>query len=534
MSWNNSYSQRATDQRAYNEWLDLCKRIEDTTALGTNESDEQKEARKDKLKSDFSAFCKYYFPDFIDSDFGWFHKKAAKEIQENKDLTIVLEWAREHAKSIFADVFVPLWLYAKGEVSGMVVVSNTYDKAKTLLGDIQAQFVANLRFINDYGELAKMGDWQEGNFTTTEGAGFWAFGRGQSPRGIRKGAKRPNYCVIDDIDDDEIVHNEVRVDKALDWVLKSLYPALPLHGKRVVWAGNRIHRKSILAKYVGDYEPGAPKREGIHHIKVYAVENPKTHGKADFINGRPAWKERYTLEQLKKRASEIGTLNFNAEYQHEHLVKGRNFKPEWRHWYKTPPLSHFDYFIVYGDSSLGSAKTSDFKSVTFLGLLNPRYKHPYTFHVLDVFCRQTTNNELVRYYFDLYKTYEGTPQYMIEANKLQKHAAWKLLKQDFEAEEQKRGFIFPIRPDERDKVKKEVRIESLIAVFERGLVSWAAEKRGSHDFETAWEQFLAYPEGHDDAPDSFEGAYYYANRKISKGNFKPRRGSYKNDSDRAW
>ena len=98
----------AQDRRAYNEWLDLCKRIEDTTALGAFETDEVKEKRKKHLQTDFVAFCKYYFQDFMDSDFGWFHKKAIAEIEKDRTVKIVLEWAREHAKSIFADVFVGL------------------------------------------------------------------------------------------------------------------------------------------------------------------------------------------------------------------------------------------------------------------------------------------------------------------------------------------------------------------------------------------------------------------------------------------
>jgi hypothetical protein len=522
-----------SEKVAMQEWQDLCERINHSTELGLNETDDQRQKRKVRLQTNFQDFCKYYFPDFIDSDFGWFHKKAIKTLEQNKDVIMVLEWAREHAKSIFADVFTPMYLYANGEMSGMVIVSASFDKAKGLLGDLQAQFTSNQRWINDYGELAKMGDWQDGSFSSSDGIGFWAFGRGQSPRGIRKGAKRPNYCVIDDIDDSEIVHNETRVDKALGWVLKDLYNALPLHGKRIVWAGNRIHRKSILAKYVGDYDAGLTVNETITHIKVYAVENPKNHNKADFANGVPAWKERYTLAQLDKRRREIGTMNFNAEFQHEHLVSGKHFKPEWWHYMKTPPLSHFDFIVNYTDSSMGAAKTSDYKASITIGALNPKYNYPFKYHVLDTFVRQCTNNLLVKYLFDLYARYGDTVEFWVEANKLQKHSSWKLLKQDFDAEAKKRNIVdWQPRGDSRDKPKKEMRIESLIGIFERGLVSWAIERRSSPDFQNAAEQFWAYPEGHDDEPDAFEGAYEKIKIRQRSSGHKQRLGKYVTNNKR--
>jgi hypothetical protein len=521
----------AADRRAYAEWLDLCKRIEDTTALGAFETPEQKDSRKKRLQGDFVAFCKYYFADFIDADFGWFHKKAIAEIEKDKTIKIVLEWPREHAKSIFADVFTAMYLYARGEVDGLLLISNTFDKAKVLLGDLQAQFVSNVRFINDYGDQAKNGSWTEGNFMTTEGVGFWAMGRGQSARGIRRASKRPNICFFDDMDDDSIIHNETLVDKALDWALKSVYPAMSLKGFRAIWLGNRIAKRSILAKYVGDYEIGKPIREGIVHIKVFAIENPRTHAKADFNNGRPAWKERYTLEQLKAMSDAIGRSNFGAEYMHEHLTKGKLFKPEWQYWFKTPPLKHFDGIVTYGDSSLG--EKSDYKAVFTLGIFNLKYGYPYKFHVLDVFCQQTTSKLFVNHFFEMYERYRELSEYWIESNALQKHGAWKLLKQDFEAEEKIRGYVLPIRPDDTKKANKEARIEAEVGIFERGIVSWAEEKRGKKDFDIAWEQFTLFPEGkNDDAPDAFVGAKDKVQKRQGHANFRPRTGRYQTSDER--
>jgi hypothetical protein len=521
------------EKLALNEWYALCERIENTTGLSIIESESDKINRIKRLKNNFEEFCKYYFGNFIDCNFGWFHKKAAKEITQNKDIIAVLEWPREHAKSVFGIVFMPIYLYARGECDGMIVISSTNDKAKTLLGDLQAQFVANQRLKEDFGNLVNHGDWQNGEFSLTTGEGFWAVGRGQSPRGLRKGQKRPNCAGFDDVDDDELCQNETRVDKTVAWAKKSVYPALPLKGKRIWWMGNRIARKSVLAKIVGDYDAGLEVDKGILHIKVYALENSKSHAKADFATGVPAWKERYTKADFELRRKEMGTLFFNAEYMHEHLVSGKHFKPEWWHYMKTPPLSHFDCIVNYTDSSMGAAKTSDYKASITLGALNPKYNYPYKYHVLDNFCRQCTNNLLVKYLFDLHDKYGASCEFWVEANKLQKHSSWKLLKQDFDAEAKKRNIVdWQPRGDERDKPKKEMRIESLIGLFERGLISWALEKRSSTDFQTGAEQFWAYPEGHDDEPDAFEGAMEKIQKKQRGSGVTNRMGKYVTNNNR--
>ena len=62
--------------------------------------------------------------------------------------------------------------------------------------------------------------------------------------------------------------------------------------------GNRIHKKSVLAHIVGDVEEGDPEKPKIMHLKVYALENPKTHEMDLSEKGVPAWKERYTREEL--------------------------------------------------------------------------------------------------------------------------------------------------------------------------------------------------------------------------------------------
>lgn len=508
------------DKRAYQDWVDLCDRIRSATAFEDNESELQRQNRMTRLRSNFAAFCQYYFPNLLTDPFGWFHIKAAKAITDDPNIFCILEWPREHAKSVFADILLPMFLYARGELTGMVIASANEDKAVTLLSDIQAQFEANQRWRSDYRDKVSLGDWQAGNFSTNDGVGFWAFGRGQSPRGIRKMANRPNYAVVDDIDDKVIVRNDQRVREAVDWVMEDLYGALSINGARLVIAGNRIHQKSILAHLVGDVEPTDPKRAGITHIKVFAFEDKKHH-KASPENGTPAWKERYTAAALMEKMERMGYRSSRREFFHEHIEEGLVFRNEWIAWRKPLPFSHYTDIEVYCDPSFKNTKMSDYKAIVMVGKAGTRID------VLRAWVRQASIASMVAVFYDLYDEFGSHARYSMEANFLQD-----LLMDEFSTTAEARGYSVPVRADKRSKPDKYTRIENLSPLFERGVIGFNENERSNPDMQTLVQQILAFPFGHDDAPDALEGGVFLLQSRDRSTNFRPRTGRYKNQSDR--
>lgn len=509
---------QASERREYQEYLQLCERIRSATPLPNNETEVQKRERVARLRGDFASFCKYYFPDYMDADFGWFHLKAAKAIIADPNIMAVLEWPREHAKSVFADVFIQMFLYARGELDGLIISSSTQEKASGLLSDLQAQFTANERFIHDYGQRAAFGDWRDSHFSTTDGCGFWAFGRGQSPRGVRKAAKRPNSAVVDDIDDKVIVKNRTRVKEAVDWIIEDLYGACAIQGARLIVAGNRIHKHGILAHVVGDTEPDAPKREGITHIKVYALED-KRHQKA--MNGQPAWKERYTRDHITNRMQVMGTRSALREYFHEHIEEGSVFRHEWIQWGKVPRLRDLEAIEVYTDPSFKDTKDNDYKAIVAVGKAKGR------FYILRAWVRQASVSAMVKVKYDFHSQFGEAARYRMEANFIQD-----LLLRDFDTEAETAGYHLPLRPDKRDKPDKFTRIENLSPLFERGFVIFNEDERSSPDMQTLIDQVLAFPTGHDDGPDAIEGAVYYLNRQDARAGSEPRMGKMRQNRSR--
>jgi predicted phage terminase large subunit-like protein len=393
-----------------------------------------------------------------------------------------------------------MWLYARGELTGMITVSANEDKAIGLLSDVQAEFVANQRWINDFGELAKHGDWTEGAFSTLDNIGFWAYGRGQSPRGARKASNRPNYCVVDDIDDKVIVRSMERVKQTVDWVIEDLFGCLAISGGRIIVAGNRIHKQSILAHLVGDIEPDDPKRKGICHIKVYAFEHPKTHTKADptMAGARPAWKEFHTTENLLDKFDKMGWRSSRREFFHEHHEEGHMFKPEWIHYIKRLDKRKYVSIITYCDPSFKDTKTADFKGIVTIGVTKEG-----KIDILYIWLRQASVSAMVNVFYDIFDEFENYSRYYIESNMLQD-----LLKDAFHAEGESRGFHLPMRGDDRKKPDKSTRVENLTPLFERGHVRIAEEIKTSPDCQEFINQLLGFPFGHDDGPDALEGSIY--------------------------
>jgi predicted phage terminase large subunit-like protein len=479
------------------------------TTINKNETVADKKKRIAELLGSFDKFCKYYFPQYFlkengGAEFGHFHKSAAKKIIENKSIFAVLEWPREHAKSVFADIFIPLYLKARGEFTGMIIASAVQSSAATLLSDIQGQLEANQRFINDYGVQFQFGDWKEGKFQTKDGCGFWSVGKGGKPRGLREEFLRPNFCVIDDIDDDEECRNPDRLDATFDWVMGALIGALALNGSRVILAGNRIAKDSILSRIVGDVNEGDPLNQDIYHSKVFALENPKTHKEDQSETGVPAWKERYTRAILEARFKIIRYRMTQREYFHRHIIEGKLFKKDWLRFGKPPKISDFEAIVTYNDPSFKDSKKNDYKAIVTVG----KYKNQWW--ILDVWVRQATRSAMVQAHYDLHEKYTQAGakilKHYIEANFMQD-----MLIEDYVLESKNRGYMMPIAGDLRAKPNKQGRIENMAIYFERGLCFINEAIRSSQDWQNFVAQLLGFPTGHDDGPDAFEGAMFIIN-----------------------
>ena len=464
--------------KAQEKWKQHCETVQAATAVNISETAAQRLARIRRLRSDYAAFVDYYFPHWtVNPETGkatpcaQFHIDAANKILKNRNLKAGFMWHRGAAKSTNMDVFVPMWLMIQEhrEINVMVLVGKSEDNAKTLLGDIQAELQYNQRYIADFGEQYNAGSWEEGEFVTRSEVAFFARGRGQSPRGLRYRSHRPDYVVIDDLDDDELVESPARVSKLFDWVRSALFGTLDGGRGRFFMVGNLIAKNSVLAKWC--------------EIKTVHVTRVNIYDRA----GRISWAAKWAHDEVKQLEAVAGYRAFQKEYMNNPIIEGAVFKNEWIRWGKRPAWSKFSEIVLYIDPSFRGSTKNDYKAAKLWGKVGTTLYH------LRAFVRQCSVAEMVRWCYDLYEWARAqgiAVRWYMEANFMQD-----TILDEFRREGELRGYQLPITGDKRKKPDKFQRVEAISPLWERGFVIYDESQRDDPDMLAGIDQTLAFEKG---------------------------------------
>ncbi len=515
------------ERRTFDDWKKFCEQVQNSTAVNITETKGEQSERKKRALKDYNYFVKTYFDIYADVDCAGFHIKAAYNIVEkprpadNPNKVAVLEWPREHAKSVHADILIPMWMIAKGTLNGMIIMGKSADDAVNLLSDIQAQLQFNALFIHDWGEQHNFGDWSEGDFTTKGGIRFLGIGRTKGPRGARKGEKRPNYAVVDDVDDDELVQNQKRVKKVLKVIWGALFFALDTRGSTMVIAGNRIHAQSVLAHVVGDVKPGAPKRKGIYHSKIFAID-PKTN--------KPAWWQRYTYAMIMSKVEAAGAIG-RTEFFHENNVEGEIFKDEYIHWIKMwHLLRQYKMIIGYFDPSFEDNATSDFKAVRVWGGISTP-SGDWHRHLLKCFVRRASIIEAFEFMSEMN---DKLPSGVGILWYIEKQFTTKLFRDALSTHNKNRRIAgrkeLIVIEDTTKKPNKYLRMVQMEPSYKNGENFFNIDELHSPDMIEGNNQLKGIEPGYngsDDAPDADQGAWNLLDQHKPQANFKPRIGTKK-------
>ena len=473
-------------------WLDRKATI--LSAHWNSDFSDDSEKRIARARKDYDYFVKTYFPHLALCENGKFQIDAAKYLKLHSNTRAVFEWARGHAKSSHLSLMIPLWLkmQERRELNVFVLVSKNEKVATMLLSDLQAELEFNELYKLDFGDQMKMGDWAEGNFKTNDGCFFVAVGRGQTPRGLKNRGQRPNYIVIDDLDDDEMVLNPDRIDKAFEWCLTALLGTMAAGRGRFVMVGNRIGKDSVLGRMA--------ERPGIHHTQINAVDKV----------GDPSWPENYTKKEFAELRAFMGERKFQKEYMNNPISEGAIFMRKHINYGAILPLKDYRMLICYTDPSFKNSKTSDYKATVLVGKTKSG-----AFHVIKANVDQTSISAMIQWHYDIQTWVNDrvAVMYYMESNFLQS-----LLLDEFAKVGAATGHHIPIRGDARKKRDKFERIEAMQPLFERGLVLFNEAEKNTQGMNVLEEQLLMFQRGsrgHDDAPDALEGAIFLLTKRTA-------------------
>ncbi|WP_346236147.1 phage terminase large subunit [Niabella insulamsoli] len=485
-----------------------CIRIAQATSINIHETPEEKLKRMKWLEGDYGRWFEYYFPNYAKSKCAWFHIELANQIIKNKRIRIIAEWFRSAAKSVHIDLGIPLHLYlAKSDLKFMLLIGENEKKANQLLSGIQAELQHNNRLKNDYGQKFQQGDWAEGDFTTTDGVKFTAIGFGQSPRGAREGAERPDYIVPDDIDNRRHVNNDRLMREGVEYLTEDVWGTFDSSEnsrERFVYANNNFHKNSITNRlklyFLQILQKRKERKEKSSTVyKVITVNAVK-----DLVSFTPEWPEKTTAKYWKEKYEDMPKRAFMREYMNTHVEEGKIFKFDDIQFSKPLALKQYDALCFYGDLSYKAQ--ADYKALILVG------KKGREFHILLSYVRQKSRADCAAWLYDVYEKY-----------KLQNHAINYIIEglfamdefvNDFDTEGDKRGYYIPVAASKRGKENKYDRIESMSGFFERRNVFFNELVKVNADQQELISQLLAFEKGsnaHDDGPDALHGAFSILN-----------------------
>lgn len=195
-----------------------------------------------------------------------------------------------------------------------IIIGSSFERAKERLTAIKNEFTVNENIDRLFGSMEGP-VWGEGRIVLKNGVCFTALGSGMSLRGTKYLDARPDFCLIDDLEDEESVRTPEARDKLANWLYRACLPALqPAY--RVRFLGNQLDGDAVIVRVAKD--------AGWRHLRFPVMRQvPGGVQAGDLPAGEWAalWPEQYSLAWIAAKRAEYarqGLLHaFNCEYMCE-------------------------------------------------------------------------------------------------------------------------------------------------------------------------------------------------------------------------
>ncbi len=473
--------------------------------------DQSPEARAERIRrsrEDDFYFFKTYLPHYFPTESAEFHEEIV-ELSKVQDEPVIIAAPREHAKSTLCTFAIPVADICLERKHFIIIISDTEDLAADFNVFIQLELQENERILADFGNLRGY-KWETKDFTTRNGIRVKARGRGQRVRGIRNRQYRPDRVIIDDFENDKNVKNPKLIKEAIDWILTAVLGSLA-EGYSLMMIGTVLAKKSVLTWFLNAKDEND---EPLYISRVYrAIKD----------DGTPLWPAKWPIERLLKKKRQIGTLNFNREFQNDPKDEEGVFREEWIRYYAPEEIAGKALAVYEAvDPSVGANESSDYRAFVKVGRAPDG-----TISVLSADIKKRSVDSLVS---TEYIRQSEQPAIIIRLETVAFQAVLMVL---FNKEAETRGIHLPIQ-EVKHSVNKETRITGLSPFVERGVVRF---RKGHSDQDLLVEQLIYFPSTtvNDDGPDALEmavaAAQQYAGgpvkyESVQKRRFAEARGAY--------
>ena len=406
-----------------------------------------------------------------------FHRELYN-LAESDENRIVIAAPRSFAKSTVFSFTYPLYEICEGTSKKGIIVSETSALAKHWLRMIKGELETNKGILAYYGNL-KTDKWTEDhiichNPETGRKFELLAKGRGAQIRGFR-----PDWVVLDDLENDEEVRSGDQRDKLLEWFDKALLNTLEKEC-RLIYIGTVLHPLSLLQNCLN--RPGWTSH-------IYKAFDPI---------GNSIWPEKWPNEALEQRKREIGAVAFNSEFMNEPIISENPvFLKEWMKGYEQDSevfkkINNTGlYRVTACDPAISKQDDADYSAIITLGATFDREPVIY---VLEVKRGHWSLRDTVR---ELFLTHESLKQ---KRTVIETTAYQQALLDEVHAEQDNRRTnicAVEVKPDK----DKERRAHAVSTLLQDGKVYFDKSDRMT---QRLMDELIMFPTGdHDDLVDAF-------------------------------
>ncbi|AIF43441.1 phage terminase large subunit [Virgibacillus sp. SK37] len=486
--------------------------------------------RKMLSELDMEYFARAYFPKYFNKPMSEFHLSLIQAIDgliKNEGQRLVIGCPRGNGKSTISSFLAPLYILLFEKLRFLLIVSATEDTGIPFLQMIKDEITSNDALIEDFGKLKSSEKWASNEIWLNNDTACMVRGINGSIRGIRYKSRRVDMILCDDLIKDDVAESETARDKLAETYKSALLNSGDEH-TRVCVVGTTVHQEDLISELLSPETTGYRKlffqaiRSWADNIqlweqwkKIYtSLEDPNREDNAHdfFIDNKEEmlkganvlWEEKYNYYYLMKKLVDDGEAAFYKDQMCKPKGLDEYVFQNIQYWEQLPSLNECS-LVLFADPAMGKGAKKgkgDFSAITIMA----KHKETGYMYVIDGISQRMPVNDFVELIVDKAKQYDTLETIGFESVLFQENVA-DLLKKRLLEEELYHVRVLPVKP----RTNKHVRIMNLQPDVVNGVIKF---NRDSMTYNTQIKDYNG--KGHDDAPDSLQGAWQILKKRRRK------------------
>lgn len=230
-----------------------------------------------------------------------------------------------------------------------IIVGESHGRACDRLDAIKHELEEN-DFIRELFQIGSPKVWSEDEIVLSNGRKLQALGAGVAIRGAKKHAQRPDYILLDDIENEESIATTEARRKRKRWFYGTLLPIRDIKRCKIRIVGSILHPDGLMAQIMRDPRWN-PRVYPIRYIDQETGE------------WRSTWPDRYTLEKIDEIEQEYMAAGQATEFAQEYLCMAENeetkvFKPDMMPTMLATPVAHCATYVMVDPARTTNKLTS--------------------------------------------------------------------------------------------------------------------------------------------------------------------------------